>query len=152
MTQNPRDRNGKPPSRKRHAMTTKIVLQADRENDQLYVALSERALDANVVEKTVRVNDDIALDFDAAGRLLGVEVMNASEHVGSSVDEIEFNELVGVKEAASLLGVQRSNFVRDYADKPDFPRPVVELATGRVWLKSQVEEYRRRRRKPRMAS
>lgn len=50
------------------------------------------------------------------------------------VDEIEFNELVGVKEAASLIGVQWSNFVRDYADKPDFPRPVVELATGRVRL------------------
>jgi uncharacterized protein YuzE len=124
----------------------KITVQADRENDQLYVALSERALDANAVEKTVRVNDDIALDFDAAGKLLGVEVMNASERLGSRVDEIEFNELVGVKEAASLLGVQRSNFVRDYADKPDFPRPVVELATGRVWLKSQVEEYRRRRK------
>ena len=73
--------------------------------------------------------------------------MNASEHLGSDVDQIEFGELVGVKEAAFLIGVQRSNFVRDYADKADFPRPVVELATGRVWLKSHVEEYRRRRNK-----
>ncbi len=130
----------------------KITVQADRENNQLYVALSERALDTNVVEKTVRVNDDIALDFDAAGKLLGVDVANASAHLDSGVDQIEFGELVGVKEAASLLGVQRSNFVRDYADKADFPRPVVELATGRVWLKSQVEEYRRQRKKPRIAS
>ena len=130
----------------------RITIRADRENDQLYVALSERALAKGSVEKTVRVNDDIALDFDAAGKLLGVEVMNASERLGSGVEQIEFGELVGVKEAASLLGVQRSNFVRDYADKPDFPRPVVELATGRVWLKSQVEEYRRQRKKSRMAS
>ena len=129
----------------------KITVQADRENDVLYVALSERALDAGAVAKTVRINDDIALDFDAAGKLLGVEVMNASERLGSGVDQIEFGELVGVKEAAFLIGVQRSNFVRDYADKADFPQPVVELATGRVWLKSRVEEYRRRR-KSRMAS
>jgi uncharacterized protein YuzE len=130
----------------------RITIQTDHEHDALYVAFSERALAEGSVEKTVRVNDDIALDFDAAGKLLGVEVMNASEHLGSGVDEIDFGELVGVKEAASLLGVQRSNFVRDYADKTDFPRPVAELATGRVWLKSQVEEYRRRRRKSRMAS
>lgn len=130
----------------------KITVQADRENDLLYVALSAAALGAGAVAKTVRVNDDVALDFDAAGKLLGLEVMHASEHVGSSVDEIEFNELLGVKEAAALLRVQRSNFVRDYADKPDFPRPVVELATGRVWLKSQVEEYQRRRKRAPIAS
>lgn len=130
----------------------RITIQADRQNDALYVALSEHALDTGAVAKTVRVNDDIALDFDAAGKLVGVDVANASAHLDSGVDQIEFGELVGVKEAASLLGVQRSNFVRDYADKPGFPRPVVELATGRVWLKSQVEGYRRRRRKPRMVS
>lgn len=129
----------------------KITVQADAENDQLYVALSEHALNVGFVDKTVRVTDDIALDFDSAGKLVGIDVMNASEHLNSGIDEIEFNELVGVKEAAALVGVQRSNFVRDYADKPDFPRPVVELATGRVWLKSQVAEYRRRR-KARMAS
>lgn len=125
----------------------KITVQTDRENDQLYVALGERTLDAGTVEKTVRVDDDIALDFDAAGNLVGVDVMNASVRLESGIDQIEFNELVGVKEAAALLGVQRSNFVRDYADRADFPRPAVELATGRVWLKSHVEEYRRRRNK-----
>ena len=124
----------------------KITVQADRENDQLYVALSEHALDAGSVARSVRVTDDIALDFDSADKLVGIDIMNASEHLDSGVENIEFNELVGVKEAAALVGVQRSNFVRDYADKPDFPRPVVELATGRVWLKSQVEEYRRNRK------
>ncbi len=130
----------------------KITVQTDGEHDQIYVALGEHALDADAVEKTVRVNDDIALDFDATGKLIGIDVTNALEQLGANVDEIEFNELLGVKEAAALLGVQRSNFVRDYADKADFPRPVVELATGRVWLKSQVEEYQRRRRARRMAS
>ena len=35
------------------------------------------------------------------------------------------------------LGPRRSGV----EDQPDFPRPVVELATGRVWLKSQVQSY-----------
>ena len=124
----------------------RITVQADRENDQFYLALSERALDAGAVEKTVRVSDDIALDFDAAGKLVGVDVANASAHLDSGVDQIEFGELIGVKEAAALIGVQRSNFVRDYADKADFPRPAVELATGRIWLRSAVESYLRRRK------
>ena len=124
----------------------KITVQADRENDQIYVAFSEHTLDAGSIARSVRVTDDIALDFDSHDKLVGIDVMNASDHLDAPVDEIEFSELVGVKEAAALVGVQRSNFVRDYADKPDFPRPVIELATGRVWFKSQVEEYDRHRK------
>ncbi len=125
----------------------KLTIQADRENDLLYVGLAERAFDHGVVTKTVRLDNDIAVDFDAAGRIIGLDVMNASQRINGNLDRIELDELVGVKEAAELIGVQRSNFVRDYADKDGFPRPVVELATGRIWLRSAVEDYLRRRKK-----
>jgi len=119
----------------------RITIQPDRDNDQLYLALSSRALEAGVVARTVRVTEDVALDFDKEGRVVGLDITNASEVLGESIEEVRLDALVGVKEAAELVGVQKSNFVRDYANKPGFPRPIVELATGRIWLRSQVEAY-----------
>jgi uncharacterized protein YuzE len=46
----------------------KITVETDLENDQLYIALGDRALEAGAVERTVRVNDDVWLDFDASGK------------------------------------------------------------------------------------
>jgi uncharacterized protein YuzE len=126
-----------------------LTIQTDLENDLMYLGFGTPFTEAGVVKKTVRVGEDIALDFDKDGRLLGLDVMNASENLGGPIDEVQLDFLVGVKEAAALVGVQRSNFVRDYADKADFPRPVTELATGRIWLRSQVEAYTRARRKRR---
>jgi hypothetical protein len=54
--------------------------------------------------------------------------------------------LVGTREAASIAGVLPSNFVRDWASRPDFPAPVEALSSGRVWRASDVREYVRRRR------
>jgi len=56
--------------------------------------------------------------------------------------------LIGTREAAQLLGVRPSNFVRDWAARPDFPRPVAELSSGRVWLTADVERYAAKRRSP----
>src|SRR3990172_5059662 len=122
-----------------------LTVEADAENDLLYLSLSAKALEAGSAKKTTRVGENIALDFDAEGHLLGIEVIGASRVLGESIEDVRLDFLVGVKEAAALAGVQRSNFVRDYADKPDFPAPVVELGTGRVWLRSQVEAYVRSR-------
>jgi hypothetical protein len=49
--------------------------------------------------------------------------------------------LVGLTEIASILGVTRqraSQLVRDY---DDFPPPVAELASGRVWETTAVETW-----------
>jgi hypothetical protein len=54
--------------------------------------------------------------------------------------------LMGTREAARFLRVQPSNFVRDWASRPDFPAPLASLASGRVWLAADVEEYAARRR------
>lgn len=118
-----------------------VIIQADREADACYVAFSSRSLDRGSVARSQRVSEDIALDFDSDGRLLGLDVMNASRVLSEDFWQPRLEALVGVKEASEIAGVQRSNFVRDYASKDDFPAPVCELATGRVWRRSQVEEY-----------
>ena len=46
-------------------------------------------------------------------------------------------DLVGAQEIADLLGVSRQR-VYQLANLPDFPRPVADLAQGRVWLRADV--------------
>lgn len=53
-------------------------------------------------------------------------------------------DVVGTKEAAALVGVQPSNFVRDWAGRPDFPKPVVRLGRRRLWDREAVRDYHRR--------
>ena len=48
---------------------------------------------------------------------------------------------IGATEAARLIGIQRANFVRDWASRPDFPPPIGELARGRVWNRDDVVRY-----------
>jgi predicted nucleotidyltransferase len=52
--------------------------------------------------------------------------------------------LVGTKEAAALYGVRPSNFVRDCANRDDFPEPVATLAHGRLWERADILSYRAR--------
>lgn len=52
-------------------------------------------------------------------------------------------DVVGAKEAAEILGVRPSNFVRDWATRPDFPEPVVSLGRRRLWDRRAVDAYRR---------
>jgi predicted DNA-binding transcriptional regulator AlpA len=56
------------------------------------------------------------------------------------------DDLIGTREAASVVGVRPPNFVRDWASRPDFPAPAGVLSSGRVWRASEVREYVRRRR------
>jgi predicted DNA-binding transcriptional regulator AlpA len=43
-------------------------------------------------------------------------------------------DLLGVAEAAEMFGVKRPNFLRDYAARPDFPKPIARLRCGPIWL------------------
>jgi uncharacterized protein YuzE/predicted DNA-binding transcriptional regulator AlpA len=118
-----------------------IAIQPDKENDSLYLAFGAKGLAKGSVAKSVRATADVTLDFDKDGRLVGLDVMNASDILMPDYVNVRLDALVGVKEAATLLGMQKSNFVRDVASHGDFPEPVAELATGRVWLRSQVEAF-----------
>ena len=53
----------------------------DAETDALYV----RFADAEVVESE-EVRPGFILDFDAAGRVVAVEILDASEHLASGAD------------------------------------------------------------------
>jgi uncharacterized protein YuzE len=118
-----------------------VIIQADKDADACYVAFSSRSLARGSVTRSQRISEDITLDFDSDGRLLGLDVLNASRVLSTDFWQPRLEALVGVKEAAEIAGVQRSNFVRDYASSEGFPAPVCELATGRIWRRSQVEEY-----------
>ena len=119
----------------------KLTIDTDKETDQCYLAIGERVLEKGVVASTLRVTDDVMLDFDSEGRLIGIDVLNASTILGDDYDTIQIDSLVGVKEAAALVGVRPSNFVRDHASSDAFPAPVAELSSGRIWLSSQVRDY-----------
>jgi uncharacterized protein YuzE len=118
-----------------------LLLQTDDENDACYIAFGLAALNKGAVARSQQVSEDMVLDFDKEGHLVGLDIMNASKVSPGLSENPRLDILVGVKEAAALAGMQRSNFVRDLASRAGFPAPVSELATGRVWLRSQVEEY-----------
>jgi uncharacterized protein YuzE len=122
----------------------RILIQRDRANDQAYLGLQpDRAGQRGAVKKTVRVTDDIAVDLDGRGRLVGIDIANASRVLGAETftGDLSTDELLGVAEAAKLCSVKKPNFIRDYASRPDFPHPVVELASGRIWWRSEIERY-----------
>ena len=54
-----------------------------------------------------------------------------------------FPDVVGVSEAAALLGVSRQRLDQLTA-RDDFPEPMVRLAAGPIWLRWSIEAFLRR--------
>lgn len=52
-----------------------------------------------------------------------------------------FPELAGPQELAAILGVSRQRFY-EIAKMPGFPRPVVQLAGGPVWIAAGINHFR----------
>jgi hypothetical protein len=50
--------------------------------------------------------------------------------------------LAGVAEAAEIMGWDKRRVIT-YVDRGSFPEPLTTLASGRVWLREDVEEYAR---------
>jgi len=48
---------------------------------------------------------------------------------------------VGVSEAAEILGWQKQRIVT-YLSRGVFPEPTQRLASGPLWTRQQIEEYR----------
>jgi hypothetical protein len=51
--------------------------------------------------------------------------------------------VVGVAEAAEIMGWDKRRVIT-YIDRGSFPEPITSLASGRIWLREDVEEYARR--------
>ncbi len=60
----------------------------------------------------------------------------------SSTFEIMPHHLVGAAEIARMFGVSRQ-YVDQLSRRDDFPKPEVELASGRVWKREAVEKWAR---------
>lgn len=116
----------------------KIVVTHSIDADTAYVAFGD---DRQVVE-TIAPIDDVAIDLDAEGRIVGIELVTASRLLHpSALQDAEKDELVGVTEIADLLGKRKQNVAQHYTRKPDFPQPVAELPTGRYWRRGDVEAW-----------
>jgi len=48
--------------------------------------------------------------------------------------------IVGVAEAAEIMGWDKRRVVT-YIDRGSFPEPITSLASGRIWLREDVEAY-----------
>ena len=62
--------------------------------------------------------------------------------------------LAGVAEAAEIMGWDKRRVIT-YVDRGSFPEPLTSLASGRVWLREDVEAFATEwaaRRRPRKAS
>ncbi|MCA1823600.1 MAG: DNA-binding protein [Frankia sp.] len=51
------------------------------------------------------------------------------------------HHLAGVTEVAAMLGVSKQRVVQLARDYDDFPAPVAELSSGRVWSTAAVETW-----------
>jgi prophage regulatory protein len=50
-------------------------------------------------------------------------------------------DLVGTAEIAKMLGVVRQYVDRLSREDPAFPKPIAELAAGRVWKRADVVKW-----------
>jgi hypothetical protein len=50
--------------------------------------------------------------------------------------------VVGVAEAAEIMGWDKRRVIT-YLDRGSFPEPITSLASGRIWLREDIEEFAR---------
>jgi len=55
-----------------------MKLEYDKDVDAAYIYI-EHPIKDGLVKKTIELNENIILDFDNKGKLLGVEILNASK-------------------------------------------------------------------------
>lgn len=123
-------------------MDLKITVEADLDRNEMYVRFLD--LPPEALAYSVRISDTLNLDIDDKGRVVGIEVIDLERTFGVRPHTVEvYGPLVGVKEAAALMGVNRPNFLRDYVSRENFPEPVAALASGRVWVLADVMKYAR---------
>jgi uncharacterized protein YuzE len=113
-----------------------MQLEYDDSTDSAYLALVE-----GEVSRSLKLRPWLVADLDEHGRIIGLELLMASKHldVGRVRPTVD---LVGTREAAAVFDVRPSNFIRDWASRADFPPPLAELASTRVWDRAALENYR----------
>ncbi len=116
----------------------KIVSTYSPDADTAYVAFG----DSRDVAETVVPVEDLAIDLDKNGRVVGIEFVTASRLLDkSALKEAERDELLGVTEIARYLGKRKQNVAQYYTVRDDFPEPAAELPTGRYWRRGDIEAW-----------
>lgn len=115
-----------------------ITKKYNKENDAEFTEYWRRLLSAKVPVCPVCGQAGGPIRKTVEGEILGCD------HCLVIAGYYDADELVGVKEAAEILGwdVRR---VATYRSRGSFPEPVAELAMGPVWYRSQIEEYKRQK-------
>ena len=57
-----------------------MKIEYDKDVDAAYIYI-EHPIRKGQVKNTIEINEDISVDFDKEGNLLGVEILDASEHL-----------------------------------------------------------------------
>ncbi|MBI2507729.1 DUF2283 domain-containing protein [Candidatus Woesearchaeota archaeon] len=61
-----------------------MKLEYDKEVDAAYIYI-KYPIKEREAEKTIELNEDLIVDFDKNGKLIGIEVLNASKVIGKEV-------------------------------------------------------------------
>lgn len=118
----------------------RVSASYNAEADTAYLRFGE----PRPVARSIVPLDDLVLDLDADGRLVGVEFVTASRLLDEgSLRGIEQDELLGTTQIAALLGKAKQNVAQHYTRRADFPSPAAELPTGRYWRRADVERWMR---------
>jgi len=59
-------------------------LEYDKDVDAAYIYLVDEIKEGQAT-KTIELNEDIILDFDAKGKLIGMEILNASKILNEKI-------------------------------------------------------------------
>ncbi len=62
-----------------------MTITYDKEANAAYIYINTP--NNNLVSKTVPVSDDVMIDFGSKGELLGIEILNASKHIGTNRED-----------------------------------------------------------------
>lgn len=120
-------------------MKIKISIKADENKVIIYFQ--------RIRPMTKNSHPGINAQWSSGGKLSYIEIYPATKILGvKDLTKLELGHLVGVAEAAKLIGVKKSNFIRDFVSKSWFPRPIAELASGRIWNKEEIDFVLRSRK------
>jgi uncharacterized protein YuzE len=117
----------------------KITATYDADGDTAYVQLGT----SRPVTRTLSPTEDIAIDLDEEGRVVGIEFVTASVVLDPSTfdQDPRQEKLIGVSEIAAMFGKHKQNVAQHYTRRRDFPEPVAVLPTGRYWRRGDIERW-----------
>lgn len=118
-----------------------MYIERDSEFNLIYISFSDEVKEG-AVARTVEVMPGVSFDLDVDDKLLGIEIFSTEEVIGSPAADLNFSgELIGAEEVAKLLGEDQADFLEKLTSRSDFPRPMISVESGDLWLSKDIEAY-----------